>query len=128
MVWLAVAIGGALGAPLRFVTDRWVQWRAFGDHESRAWPLGTLVVNVAGGLALGLIVGATRYGSLGPLPAAALGTGLCGALTTFSTVSVEVVRLAENERWAGAAAAAAANLVLTTLAGAAGLGLAAAAL
>ncbi len=83
MVWLMVGIGGALGAPMRFLTDRWMQWWAFGDHESHAWPLGTLVVNLAGGFILGLIVGATRDGSLGPLPAAALGTRLCGAHHLF---------------------------------------------
>ncbi|NLH64965.1 MAG: hypothetical protein GX471_02075, partial [Candidatus Microthrix parvicella] len=65
MVWLAVGIGGALGAPLRFVTDRWVQERRFGDDERTAWPLGTLTVNVIGGLMLGVIVGASRYGTLG---------------------------------------------------------------
>ena len=126
MVWLAVAIGGALGAPLRFVTDRRVQWRAFGDHESSAWPLGTLVVNLAGALALGLIVGAGRYGPLGPLPSAALGTGVCGALTTFSTVSVETVRLVERERWLAAATVAATNLILTVAVAAVGLWVAAA--
>ncbi|MBK6311985.1 MAG: CrcB family protein [Candidatus Microthrix sp.] len=124
MVWLMVGIGGALGAPMRFLTDRWMQWWAFGDHESHAWPLGTLVVNLSGGFILGLIVGATRDGSLGPLPAAALGTGLCGALTTFSTVSVEVVRLVEDDRWAGATTVALTNLILSVALGAVGLRLA----
>lgn len=126
MVWLAVALGGALGAPLRFVTDRRVQGRTFGAAEQTAWPLGTLAVNVLGGLLLGLVAGASRYGTLGDVPAAALGTGFCGALTTFSTVSVEVVRLAEADRWAGAATAAAANLAFTMAAAAAGLSIASA--
>ncbi len=123
MVWLAVGIGGALGAPLRFVTDRWVQERRFGDDELTAWPLGTLAVNVIGGLMLGVIVGASRYGTLGAVPVAVMGTGFCGALTTFSTASVETIRLAEADRWPAALAVAASNLLLTMTAAALGLGL-----
>ena len=126
MVWLAVGIGGALGAPLRFVTDRWVQERRFGDDELTAWPLGTLAVNVIGGLMLGVIVGASRYGTLGAVPVAVMGTGFCGALTPFSTASVETIRLAEAERWPAALAVAASNLLLTMTAAALGLGLTAA--
>ena len=123
---MAVGIGGALGAPLRFVTDRWVQERRFGDDERTAWPLGTLTVNVIGGLMLGVIVGASRYGTLGAVPVAVMGTGFCGALTTFSTASVETIRLAEAERWPAALAVAASNLLLTMTAAALGLGLTAA--
>ena len=126
MVWLAVGIGGALGAPLRFVTDRWVQERRFGDDELTAWPLGTLAVNVIGGLMLGVIVGASRYGTLGAVPVAVMGPGFCGALTTFSTASVETIRLAEADRWPAALAVAASNLLLTMTAAALGLGLTAA--
>ena len=126
MVWLAVGIGGALGAPLRFVTDRWVQERRFGDDELTAWPLVTLAVNVIGGLMLGVIVGASRYGTLGAVPVAVMGTGFCGALTTFSTASVETIRLAEADRWPAALAVAASNLLLTMTAAALGLGLTAA--
>lgn len=126
MVWLAVGIGGALGAPLRFVTDRWVQERRFGADELSAWPLGTLVVNVIGGLMLGVIVGASRYGTLGAVPVAVMGTGFCGALTTFSTASVETIRLAEADRWPAALAVAASNLLLSMTAAALGLGLTAA--
>ncbi|MCB1028927.1 MAG: CrcB family protein [Microthrixaceae bacterium] len=126
MIWLAVALGGAVGAPLRFVADRWVQRRTFGDDAPTAWPLGTLVVNLVGAFALGVIVGAARTGRGDPVLIAALGTGLCGALTTFSTTSVETMRLVEADRWGAAARVAGANLGLSVVVAALGLGIAAA--
>lgn len=82
-------IGGSLGATLRFLVDRWVTvW------IGSALPWGTLVVNASGSLLLGLLAGAGSAlpGWLGHL----LGTGLCGALTTYSTFSHETVRLADG--------------------------------
>lgn len=122
---MAVGIGGALGAPLRFVTDRWVQERRFGDDELTAWPLGTLAVNVIGGLMLGVIVGASRYGTLGAVPVAVMGTGFA-ARPPPSPPPVETIRLAEADRWPAALAVAASNLLLTMTAAALGLGLTAA--
>ena len=74
----------------------------------------------------GVIVGASRYGTLGAVPVAVMGTGFCGALTTFSTASVETIRLAEADRWPAALAVAASNLLLSMTAAALGLGLTAA--
>ncbi|MEZ5382783.1 MAG: fluoride efflux transporter CrcB [Microthrixaceae bacterium] len=125
---LAVALGGAIGAPLRLVIDRWITHRAAPGGERSAWPLGTLVVNVLGALALGLVAGAARHRGLSDAPTALLATGFCGALTTFSTVSVEVVRLTQAERWAAAGVVATANLAMSLAAAAAGLSLAAAGL
>lgn len=90
MTLLWVLLGGAVGAPTRWVTDRLVRhrWR-------RELPLGTLVVNVVGSFLLGLVV--ARVDS--PAVAAAVGTGFCGALTTYSTFAYEAVELAEVGRW-----------------------------
>ncbi|MCI0383457.1 fluoride efflux transporter CrcB [Streptomyces sp. CNQ085] len=91
MNWFLVALGGAAGACLRYAVDRAVQSR----HES-VFPWGTTTVNAAGSLLLGLVTGAAGAGAAGPGAAALLGTGLCGALTTYSTFSYETLRLAER--------------------------------
>jgi len=91
--WVLVALGGAVGACLRYVVDRAVQAR----HES-PFPWGTLTVNAVGSLLLGAVTGAVTAGAAGPEAQALLGTGLCGALTTYSTFSYETLRLAERGR------------------------------
>ncbi|MDI2031254.1 CrcB family protein [Saccharopolyspora sp. TS4A08] len=88
MTVLLVAFGGATGASLRFLTDRWVQAR----HET-GFPWGTLVVNAVGSLLLGFLAGAALFGAPLPVLQTAVGVGLCGALTTFSTFGYETVRL-----------------------------------
>jgi CrcB protein len=83
---LLVALGAAVGAPLRYLVDRAVSSR----HDS-LFPWGTFAVNVAGSFLLGLLAAATLHT---PAPImAVLGTGLCGALTTYSTFGYETVRL-----------------------------------
>ncbi|NJP34438.1 fluoride efflux transporter CrcB [Micromonospora thermarum] len=89
MTMLLIALGAAVGAPLRYLTDRAVQAR-FGT----AFPWGTLTVNVAGSTLLGFLVGIPVSPAVGAL----LGTGLCGALTTYSTFSYETLRLARSDR------------------------------
>ena len=89
MSWALVAAGAAVGAPARYLTDRFVQAR----HDS-VFPWGTLTVNVVGCLILGVLTGAAD--GISPALAAALGTGFCGALTTYSTFSYETLRLLET--------------------------------
>ncbi|MEV6176967.1 fluoride efflux transporter CrcB [Streptomyces sp. NPDC052015] len=105
MNWLMVVAGGMIGAPLRYLTDRAVQSR----HDS-VFPWGTFVVNVVGCLVLGVLTGAA---TVGPDLRLFLGTGLCGALTTYSTFSYETLRLAET----GAGLYAVANVVGSVAAG-----------
>jgi fluoride exporter len=88
---LLVLVGGAIGAPLRYLTDLFVQSR----HDS-VFPWGTFTVNVAGSLVLGATAGAV-FSAGGPGWVLTLvGTGLCGSLTTFSTFGYETVRLVEE--------------------------------
>ena len=88
---LLVALGAAVGAPLRYYTDRAVQSRT-----GSVLPWGTLTVNVAGSLLLGLVVGGARAGGVGDEVLAAVGVGFCGALTTYSTFGYETLRLVES--------------------------------
>jgi CrcB protein len=84
---LWVFLGGGIGAAARYLTDRAVR-----AHRHGRFPLGTLIVNLAGALILGAVSGAT---GLPAWASAALGTGFCGGLTTFSTFMVEGVELAK---------------------------------
>lgn len=105
MTVLLVALGAAVGAPTRYLADRAVQWR-FGTR----FPWGTLAVNVVGCFVLGLVAGSRTA------PAAVVslvGTGFCGALTTYSMSSWESLRLAEDGfRWRSVA-----YVLLSTAAG-----------
>lgn len=112
----AVALGGFLGAPARFLLDRALTSQSRGD-----FPWGTLAVNATGAFALGALTGLVTLRLLGGAPAALLTTGLCGAYTTFSTFSFETVRLVESGNLRAAAANACGGLVLGLLAAGAGL-------
>ena len=87
MTVLLVAVGAAVGAPLRYLIDRLVQTR----HES-LFPWGTLTVNVAGSALLGFLVALPAD----PALMAGVGTGFCGALTTYSTFGYETLRLGQD--------------------------------
>jgi CrcB protein len=104
MTPLLVALGAAVGAPLRYLIDRAIQ----GRHAS-GFPWGTLTVNVLGSTLLGFLVGLPADHALTAL----LGTGFCGALTTYSTFSYETLKLARD----GSGMLAAANVIGSVLAG-----------
>jgi CrcB protein len=90
---LLVLVGGCLGAPTRYLVDRFVRSRF--HHE---FPLGTLLINVSGCLLLGIIAGGVAKAGWSSSVQALLGTGFCGGLTTFSTFSVEAVELMQGRR------------------------------
>ena len=118
---VALAIAGGLGAAARFVADSLIAARSRGTV-----PLGTLVINVSGSFLLGLLAGwAARVGAP-PDVRLVLGTGLLGGFTTFSTASVELVRLARDDRRWTALALALGMVVLSLAAAATGLWIAAA--
>ncbi|PZT72741.1 MULTISPECIES: fluoride efflux transporter CrcB [unclassified Streptomyces] len=108
MNWLLVIAGAAVGAPLRYLTDRAVQSR----HDT-VFPWGTFTVNMAGCLVLGLLTGAAAAGAASSQLRLLLGTGFCGALSTYSTFSYETLRLAQD----GARLYAAANAVASVAVG-----------
>lgn len=111
---LGLAVAGGAGAGLRYLLDRLVPARG-------GFPLGILVVNVTGSFALGVLTGLGSV--IAPDAAFVLGAGLLGGYTTFSTVSVESVLLAERGRWMDAAANLLGTLVVAAAAAAGGIAL-----
>jgi CrcB protein len=107
----AIFAGGFLGAVARAGLVEAL------PHDPGQWPWGTFVVNVAGAFLLGSFV--TRLQERLPLSAYRrpfLGTGLCGALTTFSTMQLELLRMLDGDHVALAAAYAATSLLAGFLA------------
>ncbi len=104
---LAIACGGAFGALARF----WVSTGVYG-LLGRGFPHGTLVVNVAGSLLMGIGTALlVERLAVGPEWRAGLLIGVLGAFTTFSTFSIETLALIED----GEAVRAALNMALSVL-------------
>jgi CrcB protein len=102
----AIFAGGCVGAVARAEIAEWL------PHDPGQWPWATFIVNVAGALLLGYFT--TRLLERLPLSAyrrPALGTGLCGALTTFSTMQVEILRMLDDGNVALAAGYAATSII-----------------
>jgi CrcB protein len=107
----AIFLGGAIGALARYALAQAL------PHDAGSWPWATFMVNVAGALALGYLT--TRLQERLPPTAyrrPLLGTGLCGALTTFSTMQVELLQMLDDGRAVLAASYAAASLAAGVLA------------
>jgi CrcB protein len=95
-----VGVLGGFGAIARMLLD--------GSVRARAFPWGTLAVNLSGAFALGVLTGADVAGDALRLA----GTGFLGAYTTFSTWMLETHRPAEDGRWRVAAANIAGSLLV----------------
>lgn len=114
---IAIAAGGALGAVARYLVSTGVY-----GLLGRGFPFGTLVVNVLGSFAMGLLtVLLLDRAAVGPEARAAVLIGFLGAFTTFSTFSMETLILLQDAKW-WAAGVNAVSSVLACL-GAAWLGL-----
>jgi CrcB protein len=103
--YAAIFAGGAIGAVLRVLVTLDTSGGAPG------WPWATFTINLAGAFALGYFV--TRLQDRLPLSTYRrpfLGTGFCGALTTFSTVQVELLKMLDVHRYGLAAAYAGASI------------------
>lgn len=116
---LAVSGASAIGAPTRYLLDR-----AIAARRTSALPLGTMTINLTGALLLGLLTGLALHHGMPKPMLATLGTGFCGAYTTFSTFSYETMRLVEDGSIAEASTNVAVSLAAGMAAAAVGLGLA----
>lgn len=96
VILLAVMVAGGLGAAARLFLDGAVRDR------TEVSGLGTVLVNLSGSLLLGLVAGLAAASVLPPPVRLVVGTGFLGGYTTFSTASVETVRLLQQRRWAAA--------------------------
>jgi CrcB protein len=124
-LWIAVALGGAVGSVLRFWLSQLVQ-NSFSQRTSMGspwfeFPWGTLLVNASGSLLIGLLLPLVQKNSLGE---AFLLIGVCGGYTTFSAFSLQSLQLCEKGHLFPAAAYVAASIVSCLLATGAGIFLA----
>ncbi|MDQ1701207.1 MAG: fluoride exporter [Frankiaceae bacterium] len=107
-----MALAGACGAVARFVVDG-----AVTSRRTTTFPWATFGINVTGSFVLGLLAGAFAEGSWWRL---VVGVGFCGGYTTFSTASMETVRLVQRGRLGAALAFGLGGLVASVAAAAAG--------
>ncbi len=123
--FLAIALGGALGAILR-----WGITESVNKMTAGTFPYGTLVVNIVGSLLIGIAfvymverVQAGTFLSSAAIQSAVM-VGLLGAFTTFSTFSLQTLQLLAEGRWLAGAAYILGSVLLCLLATGAGIGMA----
>ena len=106
---LLVGVGGFLGSILRYGLGGWIgRWKA-----GWTFPLETLIINVAGCLALGLLAGlAESRGVFSGTTRAFLFIGVLGGFTTFSTFGYETFELLRDGQWPAAGLSTALQIVL----------------
>lgn len=108
MQYLAIAVGGAVGAVLRFVVSGWAY-----NYLGEEFPWGTLAVNLIGCLVIGFLVRLFESTAVSPTMRMMILVGGLGAFTTFSTYALENVNLLRD----GQMAAALVNVVVSTAVG-----------
>lgn len=116
LLFALIACAGGVGAASRLLLDGLISARLKG-----ALPWGTIIINLTGSLLLGLLTGAAAVHLVPEAWRLVIGTGFLGGYTTFSTASVETIRLIQERRLLLGAINGLGTLVLAT--GSAGLGL-----
>jgi len=111
MIYLFIALGGALGACLRyFLVQQSILWLG------KDFPYGVLIVNLIGAICIGSVLGylETYKGINAPFIKQFVVIGLLGALTTFSTFSFDTVALLQIGEWTKAILNITSNVILCT--------------
>lgn len=118
MTWLLVGSGGVIGALLRYQISKWMSERVF-----VSFPMATLLINVSGSFLLGVFTMhlGLWFPDWQPGAILLLGTGVCGAFTTFSTFTYEFTILAREGRYRTALVYAVLSIVLGFVAAALGM-------
>lgn len=116
LVFAAICVAGGVGAVLRLVVDGVVRGRF-----ATLFPFGTAIINVTGSFVLGILVGLAVSALLPQEWELILGTGVMGGYTTFSTASVETMRLVQDREYRLALLNGFGVLILTVLVGLLGL-------
>ena len=104
---LMVALGGGIGAALRYLTSEWI--------SNEGFPYATLTVNLVGSFLMGALAIALAEQVISRDLALLFGTGLLGGLTTMSAFSVETIRLIEEQQTGIAASYVGLTMVLCPL-------------
>jgi len=121
--WLAVGIGGFVGAVSRFQISLWLSvWST--QKFGRVYPFGTFAVNIAGCLLIGILMALAADKKIPDVWQKVLVTGCLGSLTTFSTFSYETIGLFRGDRPGLAAVYVVANLTIGLIAVMVGMGIA----
>ncbi|TVU65451.1 fluoride efflux transporter CrcB [Paenarthrobacter nitroguajacolicus] len=93
MTVFLLALAGGVGAAVRFIVDGLIRARV-----KTALPWGTILINVTGSLVLGFLAGLVMRGQAPESLLLIVGTGFLGGYTTFSTASLETIRLVQSGR------------------------------
>ena len=112
---LFICFAGGMGAALRLILDGLIRARV-----KSTYPVGTTAINVTGSFLLGLVTGIATSQLVSHQWQLVLGTGFLGGYTTFSTASLETVRLIEDRRYVAAAFNGLGMLLICTAAAAIG--------
>ena len=118
MTVILLALAGGVGAAVRFMVDGWIRQRL-----KTALPWGTILINVTGSFALGFLAGLMMRGQASGSLFLILGTGFLGGYTTFSTASVETIRLIQSGRTGLALINGLGSMAASVLSAASGVGI-----
>ncbi|TQS92284.1 fluoride efflux transporter CrcB [Arthrobacter sp. TS-15] len=118
MTVILLALAGGVGAAVRFMVDGLIRQRL-----RTALPWGTILINVTGSFVLGFLAGLVMRGQAPESLLLILGTGFLGGYTTFSTASLETIRLVQSGRVGLALINGLGSMVASVISAAAGVGI-----